>query len=326
MKLTHAQLADEMKRLAPSLRVLAEQSTHLVADLTKERLGKERFTEFFKVPTRWRLKEETSAFAKLDRWTSLETAADMIDLAAVRFVVLLRTDLYLVEEIIRSYSGWSVERVRHFEYEVADSPKSFDYQSIHLVVHATAGSTVNGELIEVDVSCEIQIRTLLQHAFAELCHDRIYKSEYVIPTESRRVVARSMALMETTDLMFCDAVEQIEGVQTSIVGWCDALIAAHAGILLESRTAPDPTVRELVETFWHLLAGVSQQEVLQATSKDAIRTRLKRRKDGGLFTSAGCLLSYWLVKNHLDEVSSRWPFDSLHEDLVQVGADLGIAI
>jgi putative GTP pyrophosphokinase len=326
MKISHAQLLDEMKTLAPSLSVLAEQTIHLVSGLARARLGEKRFSEFFKVPPTWRPKKEDSALAKLDRWTSLDSAADMIDLVGVRFVVLLRTDLDVVEQIVRSFSGWTVERSRHFEYEVADSPKAFDYQSIHLVVHATAGSTINGVALDADVSCEIQIRTLLQHAFAELCHDRIYKSDYVIPTDSKRVVARCMALMETTDLMFCDAVQQIERVQASCDEWCSALVAGHEAILLASRDRDDKTCRLLVETFWHLLAGVSHQEVLQATLAAAIRTRLKKRQGSGLFDSAGCLLTYWLLENHLIEASRIWPDDALHEDLVQVGADLGIAI
>jgi hypothetical protein len=247
----------------------------------------------------------------------------MVDLAGSRFVVLLRTDLDLVEKIIRDYTNWTVTRSRHFEHEVADSPKAFDYQSIHLVVQAMAGSTIDGVLIEKDVSCEIQIRTLLQHAFAELCHDHIYKSEYVIPSDSKRVVARCMALMEATDLMFCDAVEKIERIQATFDEWCKALVSAHQEILLETRPTPDETCRLLVETFWHLLAGVSPQDVLGVTKPSVVRDRLKKRKDRGLFASAGCLLTYWLVSKHQTDVSWHWPIDSQRGDLMLVGADLG---
>ncbi len=326
MKISHEQLLGEMKLLAPSLRVLAEQSVVLVPQLIKAAIGEEAFKGFFKVPPTCRLKDEASALAKLDRWASVDSASEMIDLAGSRFVVLLRTDLDLVEKVIRDYTGWTVTRSRHFEYEVASSPKAFDYQSIHLVVHAAAGSTINGALIDHDVSCEVQIRTLLQHAFAELCHDRIYKSEYVIPSDSTRVVARCMALMETTDLMFCDAVGQIEQVQKSCDAWCEALVEGHEKILLEARPAFDPTCRLLVETFWRLLAGVSHKQVLQVTEARALRTKLAKRRSSALFSSAGCLLAYWLVKNHLIETSKNWPEDSSRESLTLIGADLGINI
>ena len=35
----------------------------------------------------------------------------------------------------------------------------------------------NGHTIEKDTPCEIQIRTLEQHAYAELSHDYVYKKE-----------------------------------------------------------------------------------------------------------------------------------------------------
>lgn len=326
MKISREQLLGEMRALAPSLRVLAEQTVTLVPRLVEAALGKEAFEGFFKVPPTCRLKDERSALAKLDRWASLDDAAEMIDLAGSRFVVLLRTDLDLVEKVIRAYTGWTITRSRHFEYEVASSPKAFDYQSIHLVVHAAAGSTINGVLIEKDVNCEVQIRTLLQHAFAELCHDRIYKSEYLIPSDSIRVVARCMALMETTDLMFCDAVGQIEQVQKSCDAWCEALVEGYQDIILEARPVIDSTCRILVETFWRLLAGVSHEQVLKVTKPKAIRARILRRRNDALFCSAGCLLAYWLVINHQTETCKHWPEDSSREGLALIGADLGISI
>ena len=54
------------------------------------------------------------------------------------------------------------------------------------------------------LTCEIQIRTLLQHAFAEVSHDSTYKGPYKNDKGILRHLAKSMALMEATDDYFCN--------------------------------------------------------------------------------------------------------------------------
>ncbi|EPI1485961.1 hypothetical protein CY817_001824 [Neisseria gonorrhoeae] len=56
--------------------------------------------------------------------------------------------------------------------------------------------------IPADLCCEVQVRSLLQHAYAELVHDNIYKPDGNVPKQAEREVAKSMALMETTDDLF----------------------------------------------------------------------------------------------------------------------------
>ncbi|MCC2018497.1 hypothetical protein QM121_09360 [Enterobacter hormaechei] len=57
------------------------------------------------------------------------------------------------------------------------------------------------------ICCEVQVRTLLQHAYAELVHDSVYKPVGIVPKSAERHIARSMALMETTDDLFCSTMK-----------------------------------------------------------------------------------------------------------------------
>jgi hypothetical protein len=45
------------------------------------------------------------------------------------------------------------------------------------------------------------------NAYAELVHDSIYKPSGDVPKSAERQIARSMALMETTDDLFCKTME-----------------------------------------------------------------------------------------------------------------------
>ena len=52
------------------------------------------------------------------------------------------------------------------------------------------------------LKCEIQIRSVLQHAWAEIEHDLGYKSELTIPKEVRRSFSRLAGLLELGDKEF----------------------------------------------------------------------------------------------------------------------------
>jgi ppGpp synthetase/RelA/SpoT-type nucleotidyltranferase len=49
---------------------------------------------------------------------------------------------------------------------------------------------------------EIQVRTLIQHAWAEFAHDQIYKSDFDVPTVLKRDANRISATLETSDEAF----------------------------------------------------------------------------------------------------------------------------
>jgi ppGpp synthetase/RelA/SpoT-type nucleotidyltranferase len=84
----------------------------------------------------------------------------------------------------------------------------FDYQSVHYVVRAAREMTVGQVVIPAGTPCEIQVRTLLQHAYSEVTHDTIYKSKVEASTETKRSIAKSMALIEASDDYFSEVLRQ----------------------------------------------------------------------------------------------------------------------
>ncbi len=94
------------------------------------------------------------------------------DLAGVRIVTYLNSDIYMVSNVVESM----------FEIDYANSGNklySLDenkvgYLSLHYIVSLKTPSYEERKFR--DFKCEIQIRTVLQDAWAQIFHDRYYKN------------------------------------------------------------------------------------------------------------------------------------------------------
>jgi ppGpp synthetase/RelA/SpoT-type nucleotidyltranferase len=79
----------------------------------------------------------------------------------------------------------------------------FGYQSIHYLVKlSTSRSRLPEYAVFAGAVVEIQVRTILQHAWAEIEHDIQYKSAEVIPVEIRRRFMALSGMLELGDREF----------------------------------------------------------------------------------------------------------------------------
>lgn len=315
----------QLHESAPALKAWAAYIVKQVSEMLLAEIGEERYKTFFKVGPSFRLKDEASALKKLAKKGYESPFEGMTDLVGARFVVLLRTDLHLLEQVMVGHTGWNASRERHYDYEVEADPEVFDYQSIHFLLRSVGEETRDGVLIPDGTVCEVQIRTVLQHAYAELCHDRIYKTTGLIPSSAKRLVARCMALMETTDLMFCEAAKQLEQVSANRAKWIDFLGAEYFEITKKQAAAGDPICAQIVGVYLHLLNGVKMTDVSEEVAPQLLRAKILGRAGAGLFGSSACILCYWLAQNHHTELLRTWPNEAHRSDLEQVCADMGFA-
>lgn len=126
----------------------------------------------------------------------------MTDLVGTRFVVLLSEDIDTVCQAIESLTEFDARISKNYLDEIELNPKLFDYQSKHYEIRPKNELHIGDLKISKQICCEVQVRTLLQHAYAELVHDSVYKPVGIVPKSAERHIARSMALMETTDDLF----------------------------------------------------------------------------------------------------------------------------
>lgn len=170
---------------------------------------------FLRMPVSPRIKEEKSLLAKAFHRGKAYTDpyGEIEDKVGVRCVVLFSREIRVIESAIVSCEQWTAEKARDFEEERDLRPYEFDYQSLHYVVRSKPNLRYGDVEIPTGTPCEIQVRTLLQHAYSELTHDTIYKPSIRADAGMKRAAAKSMALIEATDDYFAEVARRLAEAQ-----------------------------------------------------------------------------------------------------------------
>jgi len=95
--------------------------------------------------------------------------------------------------------------------------EEFGYRSVHYVVQCK-GPKAYGIRVPTSIGdrkAEIQVRTLLQHAYASIGHDRFYKSSLHVQESLKRQMARVAALLEEGDATFGSCVSVLDSYETN---------------------------------------------------------------------------------------------------------------
>ncbi len=149
-----------------------------------------------------RVKERDSLAAKLRRNPGKYSAlADMTDIAGLRVTTYFEEDVEKVVRIIEQEFEIDVENSgdRREKYD----PDRFGYLSWHQVVGLSAERKKLTEYRQFpELKAEIQTRSILQHAWAEMEHDLGYKSSQEIPKDARRRFSLLAGLLELADQEF----------------------------------------------------------------------------------------------------------------------------
>jgi ppGpp synthetase/RelA/SpoT-type nucleotidyltranferase len=174
---------------------------------------------FFEITPSYRIKDEGSLVQKaLYREKGYRNPyEDITDKVGVRFVVLFTDRMKIVNDIVESIPGFVYSKDRDFHEEQKASPLVFSYQSDHYIVHPEDSIEFEEICIPKDFCCEIQVRSLLQHAYAQITHDIFYKPAIINDNkEIERQVARCMAMMEITDEKFNEFINYNKQMETEM--------------------------------------------------------------------------------------------------------------
>jgi putative GTP pyrophosphokinase len=286
-----------------------------------------KLDEFLKVPIKPRLKETKSLVDKaLFRQKSYENPySDITDKVGMRFVVLLTSDIKKIEQAICSSDNWSSSKDRDYEEERKAKPLEFAYQSVHYVVRATRELTIGDITVPSGTPCEIQVRTLLQHAHSELTHDSIYKPKRTAAPEIQRTVAKSMALIEAADDFFERVMEDLgkaTNPERSALAVLTDLYVKYLNVSPESQKSNllildafldkldddlENRVNDLIQTKPYVINRVSERTVSQH-----------------FYRQPAILLVYLMATESPSVTKERWPLTL--EELRPVYRDLGLSL
>jgi len=149
-----------------------------------------------------RVKERDSLRRKLNKPdASYKKLGDLNDIAGVRVITYFSLDVDRVADIVRR--EFSVDTEHSVDKGALLDPDRFGYLSLHYVVSLSKSyGKLPGYKRLAHLKAEIQIRSILQHAWAEIEHDLGYKSKHAIPIHMRRRFSRLSGLLELADYEF----------------------------------------------------------------------------------------------------------------------------
>ena len=164
------------------------------------------FPSYYKKILRQKAKESSESI-------ELVTLTDMI---GIRVICAFVEDLALVEkQVVESFD------VKEIERKGADqSFKEFGYESVHILIaipeNCLPESGISPELRK-NLVCEIQVRTILQDAWAEVEHELIYKSEFnPFDKPLSRKLASINASLTLADIIFQEIRDYQKKLQTEL--------------------------------------------------------------------------------------------------------------
>lgn len=234
---------------------------------------------------------------------------DITDKVGTRFVVLLGTDVRVVETALASMEDWDLSKDRDYEEEQMKNPLQFAYAAVHYVVRPRLDVEFDGVRIPAGTPCEVQIKTLLQHAYSELTHDTIYKPQIEATPAMHRNAAKAMALLEATNDYFEKVAEDVNEALTSVRQMTADLSSVYrAAVGID----PKPTVLEglLLSAYESGAARdyVPQiEEMLKQNPFIAERIKDRIGQKNPLFSQPSVLLVYLLVSRSPKRAKAMWP-------------------
>ncbi|NOQ26149.1 MAG: (p)ppGpp synthetase [Bacteroidales bacterium] len=161
-----------------------------------------------------RLKERDSLEKKVRKKNKYNSISEITDIVGLRIITYFEDEVDKISELIST--EFDIDKQNSLDKRIKDFDR-FGYSSLHYVIKLSKERIALAEYSDFkDYKCEIQIRSILQHAWAEIEHDIGYKSRESIPDIAKRNFSRVAALLETADLEFTKLKESLNNYSESI--------------------------------------------------------------------------------------------------------------
>jgi ppGpp synthetase/RelA/SpoT-type nucleotidyltranferase len=154
-----------------------------------------------------RVKGRTSLARKVLSHVEYVSANDITDIVGVRIITYFADEVDAVAELVeRQFKVY-----KKSDWRTEHDLNEFGYRSLHYVLGLNTGRS---SLLEykrfADLKFEIQIRSILDHAWAEIYHDRGYKGGLLIPPTVQRHFSELAASLGNIDRQFQGLRDEIQ--------------------------------------------------------------------------------------------------------------------
>jgi len=284
--------------------------------------------KFLKIPVSSRVKGDESlvdkAFYRDKNYA--DPYGDIEDKVGVRFVVMLVSEVDDISDIVEKACKdkvWNAIKCRDFNEERKKSPMLFTYQSHHFIIRSNKDFIYNNTTINNGTPCEVQIRSLLQHAYAELTHEVTYKKKTLIDPDIGRTIAKTMAFIETADEFFKDVTEktsntslrnlekELDSLFVKFTGLTPAKLKSSLYIYDAFSELIDENIVEKIKKFISRTPGI-ESLINEACQRQAF------------YTQSVVIFVYWLVRHRRATVERDWPLE--WQLISDVALDLNVSL
>lgn len=168
-----------------------------VSEIIEDVLDHEKI-EYYTITNR---AKEIDSFRKKAENEKYNDQKEIKDLAGIRVITYVESEALKVANIIKNL--FDINNEESIDKSKILGVDKFGYRSIHYIAKFSSERSKLPEFKKFsDFEFEIQIRTILQHAWAEIEHDRNYKYRGILPDNIKRRFAILAGVLELTDREF----------------------------------------------------------------------------------------------------------------------------
>jgi ppGpp synthetase/RelA/SpoT-type nucleotidyltranferase len=142
----------------------------------------------------------------------LHPLKEVTDLCGLRVVTQTKSEADAVCQFITR--NFEIDRKNSLDTRSRLGAREFGYRSVHYVVQLKRGRLGKFRDALYPLKAEIQVRTLLQHAWSDIGHDRLYKGGFTTPEVWEREASRLAAMLESADDGFARLVQGLEAYRS----------------------------------------------------------------------------------------------------------------
>lgn len=162
----------------------------------------------------YRIKKLDSFLEKIERKNYETPFEEVEDICGIRIICYYQNDINRIEKILKD----EFDIIESEDKEVLLNQDQFGYRSFHIIAKIKNNwfEAPNYRGLE-DYKIEIQIRTVLMHAWAEIEHKLAYKQKEHVPPHLKRKLSRVSAKLEEADEQFEEIKNSSEEYKAHII-------------------------------------------------------------------------------------------------------------